>query len=62
MLGFLESPKQPKTNQNIYEDDSKWCQCDEKDFDNSTFFDDGEHDELFKHHWRCSCNKILQIG
>jgi hypothetical protein len=49
-------------NRNIYEDDSKWCSCENPNWDKSTFHDDGEHDELYKHHWRCSCGKILQIG
>lgn len=63
MLGFLGSPNTPIEYENsIFADDNKWCSCDEPDFENSTFFDDGEHEELYKHHWRCSCGKITQIG
>ena len=50
-------------NRNIYEDDSKWCSCEHQNrFDNAKYFDDGEHEEVYKHHWRCQCGKILQIG
>ena len=51
-----------KTNQNIYENDNEWCSCDNPDYDNVKFFDDGEHEKLHKHHYRCTCGKILQIG
>lgn len=37
-----------------------WCQCRSK---HTRFYDDGEHPEIHKHHWRCrSCGKIVQIG
>lgn len=50
------------TNKNIYEDDSKWCSCKTPSYDNMKFYDDGEHPELYKHHYRCQCGKIYQIG
>lgn len=49
-------------NRNIYEDDSKWCSCDEPSYDNMKYYGDGEHEECYKHHWRCQCGKIYQIG
>jgi len=38
-----------------------WCKCEgEQDVE---FFDDGEHEEIEKHHWRCkACSKVRQIG
>ena len=49
------------TNQNIYENEDAWCQCD--DHHDVTFHDDGENDECYKHHYRCeACKKITQIG
>jgi hypothetical protein len=39
-----------------------WCRCGNpsKDF---TFYDDGEHQDIHKHHYRCfDCSKVLQIG
>ena len=39
-----------------------WCQCSDP-LGQTRFFHDGEHPDLFKHHWRCgSCNKVVQIG
>lgn len=50
-----------ETNINIYQDNTKWCECN-VDYDQD-FYDDGEHEECHKHHWRCSeCKKITQIG
>ena len=42
-----------------HEDD--WCDCDEEyDVD---FFEDGEHPDCHKHHYRCqNCGGIYQIG
>lgn len=38
-----------------------WCRCDKPE--SPRFFDDGEHPEFDKHHWRCTaCEKITQIG
>jgi len=40
-----------------------WCDCPEDTILHSTYFDDGEHPNVFKHHWRCKiCGKITQIG
>ena len=39
-----------------------WCKCDEPSED-ADFYDDGEHPELHKHHYRCkNCKGVLQIG
>ena len=39
----------------------QWCQCDDNDDD--VYYDDGEHPDCFKHHWRHrECGKIIQIG
>ena len=38
-----------------------WCECDKETI--VTFYDDGEHPELSKHHYRCKvCDKVTQIG
>ena len=55
-MGFI------KYEDSIFADDTKWCECDNSDPNTWTFHDDGEHEELYKHHWRCSCSKIVQIG
>lgn len=40
---------------------SMWCKC--KEDYGTTFYDDNEHPDLKKHHYRCNkCNKIKQIG
>ena len=38
-----------------------WCEC---DGDNGVnFYDDGEHPEISKHHYRCKrCDGVVQIG
>lgn len=52
-----------KTNKNIYEDDSKWCNCDVPEDDEYFGNNAPESKEIGKHHWRCTgCNKITQIG
>jgi hypothetical protein len=51
-----------KYEDSIFADDTKWCECDNPDFDNMKYYHDGEHEECYKHHWRCSCGKIYQIG
>jgi len=39
-----------------------WCTCGNKSEDYK-FYDDGEHEEISKHHYRCAdCEKVLQIG
>lgn len=38
-----------------------WCECGEEH--GSTFFKDGEHPDMRKHHYRCNdCKKVTQIG
>ena len=39
-----------------------WCEC-EPPPKKTVFFDDGEHPEISKHHYRCYfCQKVTQIG
>jgi Zn finger protein HypA/HybF involved in hydrogenase expression len=46
----------------VYEfEKDMWCRC--EDSHGVTFYDDDEHPELSKHHYRCNkCKKIVQIG
>jgi DnaJ-class molecular chaperone len=38
-----------------------WCKCHGKT--PTVFYKDGEHPDLFKHHYRCGvCRKVKQIG
>ena len=38
-----------------------WCECEEDH--GVTFWKDGQHPDLHKHHYRCKkCKKIVQIG
>lgn len=38
-----------------------WCKCEEEH--DTHFYDNYEHPELDKHHYRCSnCEKVVQIG
>jgi hypothetical protein len=38
-----------------------WCKCG-KDY-GVTFYKDGQHPEISKHHYRCKkCKKVVQIG
>ena len=40
---------------------SIWCRCEEPG--ESIYYDNGEHPDLEKHHYRCQdCNKVTQIG
>lgn len=40
---------------------AQWCRC--SDIHDSTYYDDGEHPDCHKHHWRCdACGLITQIG
>lgn len=40
-----------------------WCRCDNPDFEQAIFYDNGRHPDCRKHHWRCGdCGKILQVG
>lgn len=44
-----------------YKAEDLWCQCD--GIKDPKYWDDGEHPDLYKHHWRCGdCEKIVQIG
>ena len=39
-----------------------WCKCGNPS-KGSEYYDDGEHHEITKHHYRCKdCGKVLQIG
>ena len=54
------------TDQNIpsaYNEADDWCTCEDRDIYDTEFWDDGEHEHVYKHHYRCSdCGKITQIG
>lgn len=40
-----------------------WCKCGGNALRDSRYYDDGEHPELSKHHYRCrTCGKVTQIG
>jgi hypothetical protein len=47
---------------------NQWCKCEVHVYDmylqgDVVFFDDGEHLDCYKHHWRHEeCGKIVQIG
>ena len=39
-----------------------WCKCVNPSGD-TNFYDDGEHPEVTKHHYRCAdCGKVTQVG
>jgi len=41
---------------------SIWCKCGNPSGE-TDFYNDNEHDEIKKHHWRCQdCGKVVQIG
>jgi hypothetical protein len=45
-----------------HEYETMWCKCEPND-NAPIFYRDGEHDELHKHHYRCTtCHKVIQIG
>lgn len=51
--------------QALKEMNESWCECSRADQDRYgvEFYDNGEHPDLHKHHYRCvSCKKIVQIG
>lgn len=54
------------TDQNIpsvYDEADDWCKCEDRDIYDTEFWDDGEHEHVWKHHYRCGeCGKITQIG
>ncbi|MCK9542644.1 MAG: hypothetical protein M0R03_11515 [Novosphingobium sp.] len=40
-----------------------WCKCKDYDSDEVDFYDDNQHPEISKHHWRCrKCKKVVQLG
>lgn len=42
---------------------SEWCTCGKSESAGVTFYDDGQHPSVKKHHYRCNaCNGIVQIG
>ena len=48
--------------QDIKDEEDEWCTCGNPS-DGVDFYDDGQHPNLHKHHYRCKdCNKIVQIG
>lgn len=50
-----------KELENIKKFDSSFCECDNRE--NPKYYADGEHKDLYKHHWRCSgCDGVIQIG
>lgn len=52
----------PAMAQMLQEEMAMWCQCDNPS-EQADFYDDGEHPELHKHHYRCqNCKGVVQIG
>lgn len=42
-------------------ENNMWCKC--EDDHGSKYYDDGEHPEIHKHHYRCKkCKQVTQIG
>ena len=41
-----------------------WCECEKQKKKHYTvFYEDGEHPEIYKHHYRCPfCDGVVQIG
>tara|TARA_Y100000589_G_scaffold331494_1_gene385286 strand:- start:59 stop:241 length:183 start_codon:yes stop_codon:yes gene_type:complete len=47
----------------VYNEADDWCKCEDRDIYDTEFWDDGEHEHVYKHHYRCGdCGKITQIG
>jgi hypothetical protein len=47
----------------IEREKNMWCKCGKSDDAGVTYYNDGEHSELYKHHYRCNaCGKVVQIG
>lgn len=43
------------------EEEGFWCKCGNND--NVTYYDNGKHPKLHKHHYRCNnCDAVVQIG
>tara|TARA_Y100000401_G_scaffold117519_1_gene126807 strand:- start:1001 stop:1240 length:240 start_codon:yes stop_codon:yes gene_type:complete len=52
-----------KRKGSVYNEADDWCQCEDHDIYDTEFWDDGEHEHVHKHHYRCGdCGKITQIG
>lgn len=48
-------------NIQLIKEEEMWCKCDEST--GPKFYDNGEHPDLYKHHYRCTtCGGIVQIG
>jgi len=60
----MEHITQEIINEMLEAQEGLWCECDGGGVhDDDIFFDDGVHEEIDKHHWRCPlCHKITQIG
>ena len=42
-------------------EENMWCKC--KEHHGVNYYEDGEHPDIHKHHYRCrSCKKVTQIG
>lgn len=49
-------------NEAIEFEKNLWCECGNKN-DVVDYYEDGEHPELHKHHYRCrNCKGVVQIG
>lgn len=49
-------------NEAIEFEKNMWCECGNKN-DVADYYEDGEHPELHKHHYRCrNCQGVVQIG
>lgn len=52
----------PAMAKQLEEEMAMWCECEEPS-KQTDFYDDGEHPELSKHHYRCQkCKGVVQIG
>jgi len=50
-----------RTLERIEFEKNMWCKCDHET--GTKYYDDGQHPEIHKHHWRCtSCKQVKQIG
>jgi len=59
---ILESVYGPNFKEEMEKEKELWCSCPEQD-GSIDYYQDGEHPELDKHHYRHrKCGKIVQIG
>lgn len=50
-------------NAMVEEERNMWCRCGGEEEFGTTYYDDGQHPQIYKHHWRCNkCKKVVQIG